>query len=869
MSLIATTCPYCGVGCGVQITAGEGFNASGDCSHPANLGRLCSKGYALAETLELPGRLLYPQIGGQTVSWHQAIHTVAERLKRTLSRHGPDSIAFYVSGQLLTEDYYVANKLMKGFLGSANIDTNSRLCMASAVAAHKRAFGEDVVPTCYEDLELAEMVVVVGSNLAWCHPVLFRRLQQANPYLVVIDPRRTYTAASASLHLPVTPGSDAILFNGLLLYLYEHNVVDGQFVEQHTHGLKEALEAAKATAPNVSSIASACGLAEGAVRTFYRQFAASSRVVSLYSQGLNQSSSGTDKINALINCHLITGRIGREGCGPLSLTGQPNAMGGREVGALANQLAAHMELDDPDELEKVQRFWRAPAIAQRPGLKAVELFEATSQGRIRALWIMATNPAVSLPEAETIRYALERCEFLVVSDCVATTDTARFADVLLPAAAWSEKDGTVTNSVRLISRQRSFRAPPGAAKPDWWILCQVARAIGFGHAFAYASPAEIFREHAALSGLNQGRRLFDLSALATLTQSHYDALAPTPWPVTAERPAGTKRLFQDRRFPTADGKARFVAVWPRGPVNKPTSAYPLVLNTGRVRDHWHTLTRTGASPTLCRHDPEPYVELNPHDALAFGLKEGGLAQITGLTQRRIIARVRVSANQRRGSAFVPMHWNGAFAKSAWVNDLVPAITDPISGQPEFKHAPVQVTPLACAWYGFVLCRDKLEIARWPLEYWTCLRADFGVWRYELAGNQHIAWQDLLGPGAWIEYRDGFKGWYRAALVRRGRLHAYLCLAQDPSLPARAPIVALFHLAQLDSPAQAIAVAPHPTTCERTVCACFNVSEASVRQVLAESGNLQAVGERLGAGRKCGVCLPELEELIKQTSVQRR
>ncbi|BCX88048.1 assimilatory nitrate reductase catalytic subunit [Methylomarinovum tepidoasis] len=869
-SSVFTTCPYCGVGCGVQLEwTTASVTVSGLDDHPANLGRLCSKGTALAETLELPDRLLYPHVGGRRVSWGQAVATVAERFRAAITRHGPDSVAFYVSGQLLTEDYYVANKLMKGFIGSANIDTNSRLCMSSAVAAHKRAFGEDLVPGCYEDIEQAEMVVLAGSNTAWCHPVLFRRLQAArerNPdlYVVAIDPRRTYTASSADLHLALAPGSDAVLWNGLLVYLAEQDAMDRDFVARHTAGLEAALAAARKSAPDIDAVAWRCELSAGDVRRFYQRFAATGRVVSCYSQGLGQSSSGTDKINALINCHLATGRIGRPGATPLSLTGQPNAMGGREVGGLANQLAAHREIEDPEARRQVQDFWNAPAMPQRPGLKAVELFDAVAGGRIKALWIMATNPAVSLPEAGKVRRALRDC-FVVVSDCVANSDTARLADVLLPAATWGEKDGTVTNSVRLISRQRPLRPPPGEARPDWWIVCQVARAMGFGSAFAYNGPAAIFREHAALSALNRGRRLFDLSALADLSDERYERLKPLAWPVTAENPRGTLRLFVDRRFPTPDGRARFVAVTPRPPVHPAARSLPFVLNSGRVRDHWHTLTRTGAVPSLSGHDPEPFVEVNPHDAAAFGLEDGGLAEVAGPTGGAIVVRVRCSYRQRRGSLFVPMHWNGAFAARAWVNDLVPPVIDPVSGQPESKHAPAAIRPFACDWYAFVLCRKALPAAEIAPSYWCRLRAAPGIWRYELAGSGPVPdWERWLGEGEWVEYRDTRQRCYRGALLRDNHLEACLCLGPDPRLPARRPLIEWMQQDHLDAGQRAGIVAlVEEAGAENTVCACFQVTEAMVRRALDQGAeDLEALGRLLGAGGKCGACRPELEALLR-------
>ena len=495
MNEVTTTCPYCGVGCGVVVTRNDNtWSVKGDKSHPANLGRLCSKGSALGETLDLDNRLLQPIVDGQQCDWDTALDAVAERFKKVIEQHGPNAVAFYVSGQLLTEDYYVANKLMKGFIGSANIDTNSRLCMSSSVAGHKRAFGSDTVPGCYEDWDQCELLILTGSNTAWCHPVLYQRIVLAkknNPEMkiVVIDPRRTATCDIADLHLALKPGADAILFNGLLVWLHERGYGDARFVQEHTEGLDESLRMARWFAPTAEVVAQHCELENESVTTFYKWFSQIEKTVTVYSQGINQSSSGTDKVNAIINCHLLTGRIGKPAMGPFSVTGQPNAMGGREVGALSNQLAAHMDFTDDADINRVERFWNAQNMAQQPGLKAIELFEAVHRGEIKALWIMATNPAVSMPNASRVRQAMQQCDFLVVSDCVRHTDTTHFADVLLPALAWGEKSGTVTNSERRISRQRSFLEAPGEARADWWILSRFAQRMGY-HGFDYQGPQQ-------------------------------------------------------------------------------------------------------------------------------------------------------------------------------------------------------------------------------------------------------------------------------------------------------------------------------------------------------------------------------------------
>src|ERR1700688_197193 len=496
-SATRTTCPYCGVGCGVLATPdGNGGAAiAGDPEHPANLGRLCSKGSALGETLGLEGRLLYPMIRCkgvlERVAWSDALDHVAHRFNHIIARDGAGAVAFYLSGQMLTEDYYVANKLMKGFIGSANVDTNSRLCMASSVAGHRRAFGADTVPGCYEDLDEADLLVLVGSNAAWCHPVLFQRMLanklERGARIVVIDPRRTETAEDADLFLGLKPGTDTALFSGLLVHLADTGALDHDYIEYHTSGFEDALARARGIAGSSGATALATGLAEQDVAAFFQMFANTPRVVTLYSQGVNQSAQGTDKVNAIINCHLATGRIGKAGMSPFSLTGQPNAMGGREVGGLANQLAAHMAFTPPD-IDRVRRFWKAPRIATHEGLKAVQMFEAIGRGEIKALWVMGTNPAVSLPDADSARAALKKLELFVISENVRSNDTVKSgAHVLLPALAWGEKSGTVTNSERRISRQRAFLPAPGEAKPDWWIVGEVAKRLGVGAAFDYSS----------------------------------------------------------------------------------------------------------------------------------------------------------------------------------------------------------------------------------------------------------------------------------------------------------------------------------------------------------------------------------------------
>ena len=813
---------------------------------------------------------------GREVDWSTALDAVGEGFRRVIDRHGPDAVAFYVSGQLLTEDYYVANKLMKGFIGSANIDTNSRLCMSSAVAAHRRAFGEDLVPVSYEDLELADLIVLVGSNMAWCHPVLYQRIVKAKarrPSLrvVVIDPRRTPTCDIADLHVPLRAGTDVTLFNGLLHWLAQRELIDRPFVEQHTRGAAQALLAAQNTAGEVEAVARLCGVDDETLRSFYEWFGATQRVVTVFSQGVNQSSAGTDKANSIINSHLLTGRIGRPGTGPFSITGQPNAMGGREVGGMANMLAAHMDIENPEHRLIVREFWEAPRLAERPGLKAVDLFEAIYRGRVKAVWIMATNPVVSLPNADRAREALRRCELVVVSDCVAQTDTTALAHVLLPAAAWGEKDGTVTNSDRHISRQRAFLQPPGACRPDWWMVCQVAQRLGFHRGFGFASAAEVFDEHARLSAAgNAGARAFNIGGLVGLGADGYEKLEPIPWPVAHSESAGTPRLFADARFYHADGRARLVALRPRPPKFSLDREYPLVLNTGRIRDQWHTMTRSGRSPRLASHLPEPFVDMHEADALCFGLGAGALVRVV-THWGRLVVRLRTSGEIARGSMFVPIHWSGATASDARVSALVSSAVDPVSGEPEFKCTPARVEPFVVSWYGFALTRRRLELN--TFSWWAC--AEGGSFqRYEIAGRRvpgnWSAWArsllDVAPEADLIEYHDASAVTYRAALLCEERLEACVFISPRPLLPSRSWLAALFEKARIAPSERASLLTGRPADPAEdggpTVCACFSVGRHAIDSAIAQGcHDVRLIGQRLKAGTNCGSCLPELGRMI--------
>ena len=860
MTSIRTTCPYCGVGCGVVASPDGrgGAEMAGDLEHPANRGRLCSKGAALGETLSLDDRLLFPEVDGRRVSWETALDTVADGFRDAIARHGPDSVAFYVSGQLLTEDYYAANKLIKGFLGTANIDTNSRLCMASSVAGHKRAFGSDTVPGLYEDFEQADLVVLVGSNLAWCHPVLFQRLDAAKRVrpamkVVVIDPRRTETCDIADLHLALAPGSDVALFNALLARLPPDD-----FVARHTLGVEAALDAARA-----SDIA-VCALPPADVATFFDWFAGTEKTVTLYSQGVNQSSAGVDKVNAIINCHLMTGRIGRPGMGPFSITGQPNAMGGREVGALSNTLAAHMDFAAAD-VDRVRRFWSAPRMAAKPGLKAVDLFEAVGRGEIKAIWIMATNPVASLPNADAVRAALKKCALSVVSEPMRASDTVDACRVRLPALAWGEKDGTVTSSERGISRQRPFLSPPGEARQDWWIVSEVARRLGFGEAFAWKGVADIFREHAALSSFeNDGTRDFDIGSHARIDNEAYERLTSFVWSASSDG-----RFFADGGFFHADRRARFLPTIARAPAHALDSAHPLRLNTGRVRDQWHTMTRTGKSPRLAGHRPEPTVDLHPLDAAQRGLGDGDIVELASAWGAATL-RVHLSDTVRAGEAFAPMHWTAQNSRTSRVNAAVNPAVDPISGQPELKHTPVQISRLHMRWHGTILARRPIMLP--DVSYWARIKGT-GFHTYLLAGDQSIAAAQralaaavrATNPGPWLVGESGI-----GAVIGDGRLEAVLSVSETRDDTMRDRLAPFMAIERLDVE-QRNGLLQGGDGADRggEICACFGVSCSAVETSIARgAASLDAVGTITRAGTNCGSCRPEIRALLRNARAKK-
>ena len=966
-----STCPYCGVGCGVIIESqGQQITGvRGDPDHPANFGKLCTKGATLHLTaspaITRQARLLQPMRRAQrgqppaAVGWDAALDEASMRFADTVRRHGPDAVGFYVSGQLLTEDYYVFNKLAKGLIGTNNIDTNSRLCMSSAVAGYKLTLGADAPPACYDDVNHAACLFIVGSNAAFAHPVLFRRIEaakQANPAMKVIvaDPRRTDTAGLADLYLPLQPGTDVMLFHGLLHIMLWEGWTDAAYIAAHTSGFDALKALVRDFTPDL--VAQTCGLRKEDLFTAARWFAglggqgfagledAGPRqpTLSLYCQGLNQSSSGTAKNASLINLHLATGQIGKPGAGPFSLTGQPNAMGGREVGGLANLLSAHRDMANPAHRAEVAALWGVPDVPFKPGKTAVEMFQAAADGEIKALWIACTNPAQSMPDQTTVRRALECAEFVVVQEAFATAATCDWADLLLPATTWGEKDGTVTNSERRISRVRPAIPAPGQARHDWQIVVDFAqrleRTLGANEEangvrsefrttpseaannadrnsaltpfalqpektvaptttlFPYQTPEQIWQEH------RESTRGRDLD-ITGLSYAMLEAQGPQQWPLREGDSAGQARLYEDGVFPTADGKARFAAL-PYVPLAEPReSRYPFSLTTGRLRDQWHGMTRTGTLGRLFGHVAEPCVQLHPQDMARRGLNEGDLVHVTS-KRGSLLVPVQASTDVGLSQAFMAMHWGSEYLSGssstgvplAGVNALTTSAHCPTSKQPELKHAAVKVlkadmpwTLLGMAWLpdeAALSARQGLRDLMTAFPFAACVpfgRERQGVLFRAAAHDvpdtvliERI--EALLGldHDDALRYDDRRQGQRRTVrLLRTGsattldgfvlagdtRAEAWIKPLLEDALPA-----ASYGRQLLMPGARApIAIAPR----SRQVCTCLNVSEDAINRELPrctgdESQRLTALQGSLQCGTKCGSCIPELRRLLRAT-----
>jgi len=860
LNKVQSTCPYCGVGCGVVANKDS---IVGDLQHPANQGALCVKGSALKESLAMPSRLLYPKMHGNEVSWQDASEAIAERIYQSIKEHGPDSVAMYVSGQLLTEDYYVANKLMKGFVGSANIDTNSRLCMSSAVAAHVRAFGEDVVPVNYNDIMHSDLIVLIGANTAWTHPVLFRRIQQAresNPNLkmVVIDPRSTVTAEQADLHLAIEKDGDVLLYNGLLRFLIDNESVDACYIDESTEGFPLVSEELKSTAYEVENVARELNLSPSQLLLFYRWFSEKTNVMTLFCQGVNQSESGVDKGNAIINAHLASGKIGKQGCGPFSLTGQPNAMGGREVGGLANQLAVHRGFD-AESVSLVQHYWQSPSIASQPGLKAVDLFEAVEAGQIKVLWIIATNPVVSLPNSDQIRRALECCDFVVVSDITEQSDVAAYADLVLPAAGWGEKQGMVTNSERRLSRQRAFLPMPGEAKPDWLAICEVGRKLclklNCNSGFEFENEAAIFREFAGLSSVNtDSNYLFDLSPFASITDEQYTKFQPTQWPLNTPAP------YRDGVFSTPTGKAQFVSVKPPS-----VERNGWWLNTGRQRDQWHTMTRTGYITNLAAGEVEPTVYVNKFSAEAIGLKENYCAALRSVDDESdscIFVKVKFDQGLARKQLFMSMHWAGCYSGLSQANRVVTSTVDPISGQPAFKSSNVHVAPVEMQSYGMYVGEERSLPAYDYRSYQVDDNASVVRFASLISLDKSMF---FIQPGEKVLRWDLPQGWMmvigrQIATQTEMTVTGIVLVSPQPVEPDYNAIVAL--IGGPLSIGSVISLAGDKAQ-SQLICSCFRVTDKQIEKAIEQDGcvSLNQLQAKLKCGSNCGSCVPEVKRIL--------
>lgn len=901
-----STCCYCGVGCGVIIESdGSGVTSvRGDPDHPANFGKLCSKGSSLHLTMrpELKSsRLLYPEMRvspdtpRSRARWDEALDLCVRRFQKIIAEHGPDAVAFYISGQLLTEDYYVFNKLAKGLIGTNNIDTNSRLCMSSAVTGYKQTLGADAPPCAYEDIDHARCLFIAGSNTAYAHPILYRRLEAAkaaHPELriVVVDPRKTETAQDADLHLAILPGTDVALFNGMLHILLWEGLVDRKFVAEHTEGFDALKNSVREFTPK--SVAQICGIDEADLMQAAKWFGESSATLSLYCQGLNQSTSGTAKNAALINLHLATGQIGKPGAGPFSLTGQPNAMGGREVGGMANLLSAHRDLANAEHRAQVARLWGLDDVPAQPGKTAVELFEALRTKSIRAVWIACTNPAQSMPYQAAVHEALRNAEFVVVQEAFRHTETAWYADVLLPAASWGEKEGSVTNSERRISRVRAAVAPPGQARPDWQIARDFAHKLearlrpGKPTLFPYDTPKSVWQEHREST---RGRDL-DITGLsyAVLEQK------PQQWPFVSGAKEGKVRLYEDGCFPTATGKARFV-VTPYRPVAESIDAhYPLHLNTGRLRDQWHGMSRTGTVGQLFSHAPEPTIGMHSVDLDRRGLANGDLVKIES---RRGVVYALASADDtlRTGQVYLPMHWGARFLGGHdiyGVNTLTLPAYDKDSKQPELKHAAVRIEKAPLPWRLAAFSYAAFGSASALLDTLTPLLQQFPFASCVLFGREEegvlLRLADVKAPEAKVledidrrfglahadvlRYDDANRAVGRRVSILHGRLRGVRLSGDSAQLAAESWLKEWLNRGEAVTAIRRFLLAPTATApagyvpAGRVVCNCVGVSDAAIYAKLAALSSapaqaLRTLQETLGCGTQCGSCLPELRRMV--------
>ena len=886
MSIVSSVCCYCGTGCGVLIEteAGKITGVRGDPAHPANQGKLCTKGATLHLSAQAGGRALHPElrtertVARQRVSWETALDHAADTFSAVIREHGPDAVGFYISGQLTTEAYYVFNKLAKGLIGTNNVDTNSRLCMSSAVAGYKATLGADSPPGCYDDIDHAGVIFIAGSNTAFAHPILFRRIEaarKANPALklIVVDPRRTDTAAEADLHLSILPGTDVALFHAMLNVMLWEELIDRDYIAAHTEGW----DALRATVREYSpeKVASICGLSAADIVQAARWFA-QGPTLSLYCQGLNQSSCGTDKNASLINLHLASGQIGKPGAAPLSLTGQPNAMGGREVGGLANLLSAHRDMSNPEHRAEVAALWGVNDVPAKPGKTAIEMFDAVKRGEIKALWIACTNPAQSLPNQALVHEALQMAECVVLQEAYTDTETARFADVLLPASTWGETEGTVTNSERCISRVHAAVPPPGEARADWSIVCDFARRLlpeKGARLFPYADAEAVFNEHRETT---RGRDL-DITGLSYALLER----APQQWPFAAGSIAGTPRLYADGIYPTASGRARFHNA-AYCPVAEPIDArYPLHLNTGRLRDQWHGMSRTGLVARLYAHVEEPLLSMSRSDMERRRLVDGELVRVKS-RRGSLVVKVHASESLRAGQTFMPMHWGGRFMAGQGVNTLTLDAFDPVSRQPELKHCAVQVEKVALPYRRAILRRGdgaSLLLRAQPFlahfDYATASltgrdqavlvfqAASVGPLPESLVQEMDAAF-GLDDPLLTMNYQDARRGIWKKARVEDGVITGARLSGETAAQDWLKDLIAAGASA-MDVRAWLLAPVTQPPDGGvgrgRIICNCLDVAEPDIVAAIAGGADLAALQATLKCGTECGSCVPELKRLL--------
>ena len=894
-----STCCYCGVGCGVLIQTepdpetgkAKITGVRGDPDHPANFGRLCTKGSTLHLTAKPDARILYPELRlgrdepRTRASWDTALNHVAERFADIIHEHGPDAVAFYISGQLLTEDYYVFNKLAKGLIGTNNVDTNSRLCMSSAVSGYKVTLGADAPPACYEDIDHTQCLFIAGSNTAYAHPILYRRIEDAkanNPEMkiIVVDPRRTDTAQAADLHLAILPGTDVALFNGMLHVMLWEGLLDNTYIQAHTEGFDALKNTVREYTPKM--VADICGISEADIITAAKWFGAGP-TLSMYCQGLNQSTSGTDKNAALINLHLATGQIGKPGAGPFSLTGQPNAMGGREVGGMANLASGHRDLANPEHRAEIAKLWGIDSVPETPGKTAVELFEALRDGSIKAVWIACTNPAHSMPDLNTVHAALNNAELVVLQDTFNNTDTNAFADVILPATTWGEKEGTVTNSERRITHLQPAMPTLGDARPDWQIVVQFAHRLASlldskpdaEKLFPYQNAEQVFNEHRETT---RGRDL-DITGLS---YQLLDTNGPQQWPFPEGVSTGRARLYEDGIFPQAGGKAHFANTIYKATADKTDARYPLHLNTGRLRDQWHGMSRTGTVAQLFNHAQEPIISMNAGDMERRGIKPGDLVKISN-RRGNLILRAQPSEEMSPAQTYIPMHWGAKYMSGLGVNALMPSAFDKTSKQPELKHSAIKLEKVELPWQMTVMrswhnldLLHEIQTLLKHFDYASCglFGRDPGIVILRAAHTQAPpaalieqldAMLRMTVDAPMLNYNDTKRGISKRILVEHSQVTGVRLIGETLATEWLKEVMTQ---GQFTDELRRWALAPlsTPPTAQKSrgkiICNCLDVSQNEIIETLEAGADLITLQNKLKCGTECGSCVPELKRLVQ-------